>query len=76
MPNAFPYIEEAAFDDATTKVMGEALDAVCKSLPGTGYSELVKEVIAGRIIQIERRTGETDARRLSQEVVKSLGILL
>ncbi len=64
----------AAFDDARTKIMGDAFDAICSRLHGTAYPDAVKEAIALRIIDLERSTAETDPRRLADAVVASLGI--
>jgi hypothetical protein len=68
------FFDNSAFDDATTKIMGEAFESVCTSLYDIAFSDVIKQVIAGRIIEVERRTGERDPRRLSQAALRSLGI--
>ncbi|HEX4043394.1 MAG TPA: hypothetical protein VHY10_16975 [Xanthobacteraceae bacterium] len=64
------------FDDARTKIIGDAFDAVCGQLHGTAYPQGVREVIADRVIQIALRSSERDAARLADAVVASLGIKL
>jgi hypothetical protein len=66
----------AAFDDAHTKVMGEAYDSVVGKLHGTGYPAAVREAIAGRVIEISGGSPERDAERLANAVLASLGIKL
>jgi hypothetical protein len=68
------FFDKSAFDDATTKIMGEAFESVCTSLHDIAFCDVIKQVIAGRIIEVERRTGERDPRRLSQAALRSLGI--
>ncbi len=64
MASILPFIKgEAAFDDAATRAMGEAFDAVCKSLHDKGQPDVVYEVIARRIIDAARK-GERDPARL------------
>ncbi len=65
-----------AFDDVTTKVMGEAFDAVCRKLHGTVYPDPVREAIADRVIEVARGSSERDPQRLADAVVASLGIKL
>lgn len=64
------------FDDVTTKVMGDAFDAVCGKLHGTTYPQGVREVIADRVLQIASRSRGRDAASLADAVVASLGIKL
>jgi hypothetical protein len=52
-----------AFDDDTVKVLGEAFDAACKELHDTGQPEIVREIIAKRIIEAATK-GERDPARL------------
>jgi hypothetical protein len=64
MASILPFIKrETVFDDATTRVMGDAFDAVCKSLRDKGQPEIVYEVIARRIIDAAKK-GERDPERL------------
>ncbi len=58
-----PFIPRNVFDDAATRVMGEAFDAACKELHDTGQPELVHEVMAKRIIAAAQR-GERSVARL------------
>lgn len=64
------------FDDARAKLMGETSVAVYRKLQGTDYPDTVREAIAGRIVEIGRRSRESDPERLANVVVESLGIKL
>jgi hypothetical protein len=46
-----PFLPRNAFDDAATRVIGQAFDAACKELHDTGQPALVHEVMAKRIIE-------------------------
>lgn len=69
-------ILNAAFDDARTKLMGDAFDAVCGKLHGTSYPQTVRETVASRVIEIAAGSGERDPDRLADAVVASLGLRL
>jgi hypothetical protein len=62
----------AAFDDRTTKVMGEAFDSACKELHDTGQPAIVYEVIAKRIIDGASK-GERNPVRLRNAALAALG---
>ena len=48
MASIQPFIKkETAFDDATTRVMGDAFDAVCKSLHDRGSPQLFTRSLQG-----------------------------
>ena len=64
MVSILPFIKaETVFDDAATRAMGDAFDAVCESLRDKGQPEVVYEVIARRIIEAAKK-GERDPERL------------
>ena len=58
-----PSLEQGAFGPEVTSVMGEAFDAACRELHHTGRAEMIREVVARRIIAAARR-GELDPVRL------------
>jgi hypothetical protein len=58
-----PFIPRGIFDDAITKLMGDAFDAACKALHDTGEPHLAHEIMAKRII-LAVRQGEHDVIRL------------
>ena len=60
----------------STKLLGDAFDAVFAMLHGAQYSDHVREVIADRILQFGGSSGERDPERLARAVVASLGIKL
>jgi hypothetical protein len=67
-----PFVPRGVFDDATTRIMGEAFDAACKELHDTGQPAVVYEVMAKRIIAAARR-GERDVTRLRNAALAALG---
>lgn len=60
------------FDDDVTRVMGEAFDAACTELHDNKLSALVKEILAGRIIEAAKR-GERDPVRLRNAALVAIG---
>ena len=70
-----PFLRDVSFDPDTTHIMGKAFDGACKELHGIGQSDLVKSIIAKRIIQIARN-GERDPNRLCQRALQAVGLAL
>lgn len=64
---------EAAFEAEVTLCMAAAFDLACKSLRGGAYSDLIKEIIAKRIITCAQN-GATDPDALCREALVSLGL--
>lgn len=74
MATILPFIRpETAFDEYATSAMGEAFDAACAKLQDSNLSNLVREVIAERIIEAAKR-GERDPERLCKMVVAALRV--
>jgi hypothetical protein len=63
---------DRAFDDTATKVMGIEFDTVCEKMDGLPCSDVVKEIIAKRIIEVASRTRAPDPEWLVDEAIKSL----
>ena len=63
MSSILPFLPHNAFDDAATRVIGQAFDAACKELHDTGQPALVHEVMAKRIIEAALE-GERNLTRL------------
>jgi hypothetical protein len=57
------FLQPGAFDPEAIALMGEALEAALKELQGAGETDVMREVIAGRIIAAAR-LGERDPTRL------------
>jgi hypothetical protein len=72
MTKVLPYFRCAAFDPDMTHVMGEAFDRACKDLQVVGQPDIVKELIASRIINAAR-DGERDPRRLYEQALNASG---
>jgi hypothetical protein len=66
-----PFVPRGVFDDATTRIMGEAFDAACKELDEAGPPAVVQEVIARRIIAAARK-GERDMIKLRNAALTAL----
>ena len=60
------------FDDEATRIMGEAFDAGCRGLQDGGQPDLVREIIAKRIIEAAKK-GERDPVRLRNAGLAALG---
>ena len=60
--------DTSAFDDLVTSAMGEAFDAACAELQYNNLSELVREIIAERMIDAAKR-GERDPKGLRSSAV-------
>ena len=58
-----PSIENHAFEPEATAAMGEAFEAACKQLQDAGEAEVVRKLLAERIIAAASR-GELDPGRL------------
>ena len=60
------------FDDDATHIMGEAFDAACTALQETGQPDVIREIIAKRIIAAAK-LGERDRARLRDIGLTALG---
>ena len=54
-----PFLQDAVFEPETISAMGTALEDACKALEASGRSDVTKEMIAIKIIQLARG-GETN----------------
>ena len=66
-----PFLPRGVFDDAATRIMGQAFDAACKALHDTGQPPVVHEVMARRIISAAR-SGERDVDKLRAAALAGL----
>lgn len=67
---SFMRASNGAFDDETTRLIGEAFDAACALLSSPSHS--VREAIADRIIDAAA-SGERDPTRLREAGMAALG---
>ena len=72
MTRVLPYFQRASFDPDMTHILGEAFDRACEDLRIIGQPDIVKEVIASRIINAAR-DGERDPRRLYEQALNASG---
>ena len=72
MGTVLPFFLNAGFDAEATTAMGDAFDRACKELHDRGQPEIVREVIAKRII-VAAKKGERDPERLCALALRSFG---
>jgi hypothetical protein len=72
MDNAQLLSSGAVFDCRTTTAMGKAYDKACQSMSDWGQPEIIKEIIARRIIEVAQK-GECDPEQLCELALRSLG---
>jgi hypothetical protein len=70
-----PFFEDSAFDPQTTRAMGQAFDLACQNLSIGGQPDVVKEVMAKRIVQAATN-GERDPYRLAAKAMDAVGLHL
>jgi hypothetical protein len=75
MADVLPFFRGAAFNYDATQAMGEAFDRACHALHDIGQPDLVREIIARRIIEVARN-GERDPGELCARALKALGFSL
>jgi hypothetical protein len=64
MASILPFVRKSYdFDDQITELLGQAFDQACMNLGDKRHSEVVREVIARRIIEAAKK-GERDPDRL------------
>jgi len=73
MGTSLLFFHDAAFDSDATQVMGDAFERACRSLHDVGQPDLVREIIAKRIVEAAK-TGERDPARLCEQALILLGI--
>jgi hypothetical protein len=72
MNTILPSFSTAAFDEEATAAMAEAYDKACQSMHDWGQPDIVKEIIAKRIIELAGK-GERDPDRLCERALRALG---
>jgi hypothetical protein len=65
--------QSSFFGPDATRTMGAAFDKVCRSLGGDDQPDVVKEVIARKIIELTRK-GDSDPDHLCMMTLKNLGL--
>jgi hypothetical protein len=63
-----------SYDADTIRIMALAYDVTLKALHDRGQPEIVREIIAKRIVELAA-IGQRDPSRLSQTVLSELGLL-
>ena len=66
-----PLAEQGAFGPEATAVMGQAFEAACEELRDVGHLQLMRKLLAQRIIAAARK-GELDPVRLRAAALSGL----
>ena len=74
MADVLPFFQGAAFDDDATQVMGKAFDRASQTLHDNGQPDLVRQIIAKRIIEVARN-GERDPDELCARALQALAFV-
>jgi hypothetical protein len=75
MGSVASYFNGSVFDPLATQAMGKAFDLACQNMGVGSQPEVVKEIMASRIIQAAQN-GERDPRRLAAKALDSVGVHL
>ena len=68
-----PFLNGAVFDPQHVEAMGSAFDKAARALHDKGQPELVREIIAKRIIEISK-TGERDPDKICARALQAFGL--
>jgi hypothetical protein len=68
-----PFLKDAVFGPDVISAMSTAFEDVCKALEASDRSDVTKEIIAAKIIQMTQE-GETDPIVLRKMVLSELGL--
>jgi hypothetical protein len=68
-----PSTERGVFEPEVTSAMGEAFEAACKELHNAGQHQMVRKVVARRIIAAAG-TGDIDPVRLRMAALSGLSV--
>ncbi len=74
MTAILPFFQGTAFEPEVCQGLGEAFERACQSLHDVGQPDIVKEVIAKRIIELAR-CGERDPERLCEQALQGFGVM-
>jgi len=72
MGQVLPFTQDSAFDPEVIAAMASAFDRVCRTISGHAQLDLVREIIAKRIVELARR-GDSDEEHLYQGALRALG---
>jgi hypothetical protein len=63
-----------SFDPDTTRVMGEAFEYACAQMGPTDRLDVIREILARRIIEHAQQGATTDPKTLAHSALASLGL--
>jgi hypothetical protein len=68
-----PYLKDGAYDPEAISAMAAAFDELCKALEASGRSDVTRDTLALKIIDLAR-AGESDAVVLREMALTELGL--
>jgi hypothetical protein len=68
-----PIPSSEAFEPEATAAMAKAFDKLCLTISPTEHADVLREIIAKRIVELARQ-GSTDPEALCAQVLTSFGI--
>jgi len=72
MGEVLPFAPDSVFGPEVTAAMASAFDRACRTITGHAQIDLVREIIAKRIVELARR-GASDEEDLYQGALRALG---
>jgi hypothetical protein len=69
-----PFITQGAFEPEATAAMGKAFDAACKELCAVGQLQMVRKLVAQRIIAAAHK-GDLDSAQLRAAALSGLPLI-
>jgi hypothetical protein len=73
MGQILPFTEDSAFGPEATAAMASAFDRACRTISGHAQTEVIREIIAKRIVELARR-GDSDEEGLYDGALRALGL--
>ena len=73
MGQVLPFAADSAFQPEVTAAMAAAFDRACRTICGHAQIDLVREIIAKRIVELARR-GDSDEEHLYEGALRALGL--
>ena len=73
MGQILPFTQDSAFEPEVTAAMAAAFDRACRTIGGHAQADLVREIVAKRIVELARR-GDFDENHLYLGALRALGL--
>lgn len=73
MSSSDPFKDDVAFEADVARLMSQAFELACETMQDSGYPDLIKEIVAKRIV-LCASSGGSDPVSLCREALRSLGL--